>query len=108
MEKKEIDDLFEQINSQEDLDYLLDKLTESKKQDYLYYWLQDNLLTRSEARSYTDQSYTAIGQSIRNGLLFPFFSKGDGPGKVNLFLKKQTIEYGENKRKNVPRKPEKK
>ncbi len=108
MNKKKIDDLLNQITTQEEIDYLLDKLINSNKKDYLYYWLHKNLLTRREARKFTDQSDSAIGQSIQNHLLFPFFSKGEGKGKVNLFLKKDAIQYGENKRQNVLRKPEKK
>lgn len=103
-----VEKFIEHINTQEDLDCLLDNLSESNKQDYVRNWLQKNLLTRREARLYTDQSDSAIGQSIQNHLLFPFFSKGEGTGKVNLFLKSEAIQYGENKRKNVPRKPEKK
>lgn len=107
MNREKIDELIHYVDSQEATVYLISSMINSKYNDYFQQWIHDNLLTRSEARKYTDQSDTGIGQTIKNHLLFPFYSKGDGPGKVNLFLKKDTILYGENKRRNVIRKPEK-
>ncbi|EIA6646893.1 hypothetical protein MBU64_002561 [Enterococcus faecalis] len=106
MDKKKIDELIKEINDQESCDYLLNIMTQSKKIDYLHHWLHENLLTRHEARKYTDQSDNGIRQSILNHLLVPFFSKGEKQGKVRIFLKKDAIQYGKEKKQNVPRKPE--
>ncbi|MBW9325257.1 hypothetical protein FG877_17195 [Enterococcus casseliflavus] len=106
MDKERIDELINGLDSKEDIDYLLDTICKSKKIDYLHQWLDQNLLTRHEARQYTNQSDNGIRQSIRNHLLLPFFSKGEHQSKINLFLKRDAIQYGEYKRKNVPRKPE--
>lgn len=67
--------------------------------EFLQEWLQTNLLTKKEARVFTEQSDTAIKQSIRTKQLYPFFSKGTGRGKVNLFLKSDAISYGKNKKR---------
>ena len=107
VDKEKIDELINCLDSQESVDYLLDSICDSKKIDHFHRWLDQNLLTRHEARKYTDQSDNGIRQSIRKHLLLPFFSKGEHQSKINLFLKKDAIQYGEYKRKNVLRKPEK-
>lgn len=106
MDKDKINTLINELDSQESFDYLLETMNKSKKIDFLHHWLHENLLTRHEARKYTDQSDNGIRQSILNHLLIPFFSKGEKQGKVRLFLKKDAIQYGKEKRQNVPRKPE--
>lgn len=106
MDKERIDAFIEELDDQESFDYLLKTMTQSKKIDFLHHWLHENLLTRHEAREYTNQSDNGIRQSILNHLLIPFFSKGEKQGKVRLFLKKDAIQYGKAKKQNVPRKPE--
>lgn len=88
--------------SSEDIKELLTNISLYHKYD-LHSWLQENLLTKNEVIDYTDQSEYGLKQSVRTGNFIPFYSKGDGRGKVNLFLKSEAIEYGKQKRKNVLR-----
>lgn len=83
------------LSDQEKVNDILDHIPREFLQD----WLQTNLLTKKEARVFTEQSDTAIKQSIRTKQLYPFFSKGSGRGKVNLFLKSDAILYGQNKKR---------
>ncbi|GGD01975.1 hypothetical protein [Enterococcus wangshanyuanii] len=86
--------------SSKEVDSLLFSLMKTNRKEFQK-WLSDNLLTKHEVLSYTDQSEHGLKQSVRGHHLEAFFSKGEGRSKVNLFLKNDAIDYGKRKRKNV-------
>ncbi|OTN84043.1 hypothetical protein A5819_003593 [Enterococcus sp. 7E2_DIV0204] len=86
--------------SSEEVDQLLFSLMTQNRKEFQT-WLKENLLTKHEVLEYTDQSEHGLKQSVREHWFAPFFSKGEGRGKINLFLKSEAISYGKHKRKNV-------
>lgn len=86
--------------SSEEVDQLLFSLSTHNRKEFQT-WLNENLLTKHEVLPYTDQSEHGLKQSVRERRFEPFFSKGEGRGKINLFLKNEAIIYGKHKRKNV-------
>lgn len=87
-------------HSKEEIIEQLDTLLQTNKQD-IHAWLVENLLTKHEVLPYTNQSEYGLKQSVRDQQFLPFFSKGEGRAKINLFLKEEAILYGKNKRTNV-------
>ncbi|EUJ44184.1 hypothetical protein [Listeria fleischmannii] len=67
--------------------------------DALQAYLDENLLTKTEAREITKQSQTAFNQSIQTGTLKAFYEKGENQSKVRLFLKQDCEAYARNKKK---------
>ncbi|MBC6301544.1 hypothetical protein [Listeria booriae] len=57
-------------------------------------WMAENLIIKNEAHKYTNQSEKAFTQSVQNGIIKPFFEKGEGRSMVRLFLVKELEEYG--------------
>lgn len=56
-------------------------------------WMYENLLTRQEAMKITKQSKPAFDQSIRTGLIQPFFPKGEQRQMIRLYLKQDIEAY---------------
>lgn len=69
-------------------------------QRYLY----ENLISRPEAKKITNQSDSAFGQSVKIGVLRPFFYTETNSRRQNvLFLKEELEQYAQRKRMiNLP------
>lgn len=67
-------------------------------------FMQEDLLTKSEAAAITDQSPIAFNQSVNLGYIKPFYeSKGEKSSKVRLYLRSDIEEYARTK-KNINKK----
>lgn len=56
-------------------------------------FLDENLVTKQEAMKITGQSLTAFNQSISSKQLTPFLERGEGTGKVRLYLRSDVEKY---------------
>ncbi|MCJ0602366.1 hypothetical protein [Enterococcus cecorum] len=72
--------------------------------NHLQQYLFENLIPRPEAQKITDQSDNAFGQSVKTGVLLPFFfTEMNGRRQHILFLKEDLERYAKRKRKiNLP------
>lgn len=62
-------------------------------------FLKENLLTKSDAVKITNQSINAFNQSIKTGMIKPFYeSDGSTASKVRLYLKSDLESYRDRKR----------
>lgn len=63
-------------------------------------WLKENLVGKEQAILITDQSMTAFNQSVKRGLIEPFYEiEGSTRTKIRLYLKSDLETYKANKRK---------
>nr|WP_216696338.1 hypothetical protein [Enterococcus innesii] len=69
-------------------------------------WISENLLTKREAIKITKQSAETFQQSVRTGMIRPFYEskEGKGPAIVRLYLKSEVETYA--KQLDVRRKKE--
>lgn len=56
-------------------------------------YINENLLTKQEARRLTGQSLSAFNQAVRTGQLKAFYDHGKDQSRVRLFLKTDVEEY---------------
>ncbi len=58
-------------------------------------WISENLLTKREAIQITQQSPETFQQSVRTGVIRPFYEskEGKGPAIVRLYLKSEVEAY---------------
>lgn len=54
---------------------------------------EKNILTKKEAMEITGQSLRAFGQSVAEKRLKPIFERGEGVGKIRLFLRSDVEIY---------------
>lgn len=66
----------------------------------LHDFIKENLLTKVEASKITGQSIGAFNQSVKMGMIKPFFeSEGSTSSKVRLYLKSDMEAYRDRKQK---------
>ena len=70
--------------------------------------MKKNLVGKNEALKYTNQSKSAFSQSVRTGMITPFFEADSEytSGKIRLYYVPDLIEYGKNKRVFTPKNKE--
>ena len=67
--------------------------------DELQQFMNDNLVSKQEAYAITGQSMEGFSQSVKLGLVKPFYeSEGAGRAKTRLYLKSDLEKYRDSKR----------
>lgn len=61
-------------------------------------WLEDNLLTATQAMKVTEQSKSAFNNAVVNGYIPVYLKLNREERNVNLYLREDLIEYKANKR----------
>lgn len=77
----------------------MSKKIEFEDMEDLQSFINESLLTKSEAAKITGQSPVAFNQSVSLGAIKPFYeSTGVGSAKVKLYLKSDVEHYRDTKR----------
>lgn len=61
-------------------------------------WLEENLLTATQAMKVTEQSKSAFNNAVVNGYIPVYLKLNREERSVNLYLKEDLVEYKVNKR----------
>ncbi|GCF92485.1 hypothetical protein NRIC_03760 [Enterococcus florum] len=71
-----------------------------KELEQIKKFMENDLLTKSQAMEITGQSPNAFAQSLKSGKVSPFYeAEGTKADKVRLYLREDIETYAKNKRK---------